>query len=139
MKVQLLKSMPHVPLPKLRPALQEQNAQNNDQAIEDLNAVGGQDNIEDPGNDVDSTDYAFQYCPHNQQRNDVLDAGNWTTRHFRKVFRKVVVNRHRKIQKGERAENVGHNISYGNNENSESDNEEDFQEGIPLVQRTQRI
>ena len=99
MKVQLLKSMPHVPLPKLRPELQEQNAHNSDRAIEDLNAVGGQDNIEDPGNDVDNTDSAFQYCPHNQQRNDVLDAGNWTTRHFRKVFRKVVVNTHRKIQK----------------------------------------
>ena len=105
--------MPHLPLPKLRPELQEQKAQNSDQAIEDLNAVGGQDNIE--------------------------DARNWTSRHLRKVFRKVVVNRHRKIQKGERAENVGHNISYGNKENSESDNEEDFQEGIPLVQGTQII
>ena len=101
--------------------------------------MGGQDNIEDPGNDFDNTDSAFHYCPHNQQRNDVLDAKNWTSRHLRKVFRKVVVNRHRKIQKGERAKNVGHNISYGNKENSESDNEEDFQEGIPLVQRTQII
>ena len=138
MKVQLLKSMAHVPLPKLRPELQEQKAQNSDQAIEDLNAVGRQDNIEDSGNHVDNTGAAFQYCPHNQQRNDILDAGNWTTRHFRKVFRKVAVNRHGKIQKRELAENVG-NISYGNNENSESDNEEYCHEGIPLVQRTQII
>ena len=55
---------------------------------------------------------------------------------FRKVFRKVVVMRHRKTHEGERTENVGHHTNYGYNENSESDSEDDFQES---VQRTQRI
>ena len=39
MKTQLLRSMPHVPLRKLKPEDQEQNALHGDQTVEDPSAV----------------------------------------------------------------------------------------------------
>ena len=53
MKTRLLKSMPRVALQELRPDLQEQNTQQDDEGIGDCNAVDdGQDN--DPVNNVEN-------------------------------------------------------------------------------------
>ena len=45
-------------------------------------------------------------------------------------------NRYRNNHVEARSENVIQHISYGNSENSDSDCEEDYQEGIPHVRRT---
>ena len=52
MKTRLLKAMPHVALQKLRPELQEQNTQHD----EEFNAVGGQENDEVPVNVIQGSD-----------------------------------------------------------------------------------
>ena len=137
--------MPHVALRELKADLQDENTQHDDEGIEDHNAVDSQDNDETSPNDVENIDATedapatFQYGPHGQERNDDLGARSQATEFLRKVFNRIVIKRHRNNLVAERTENVGQHINYGSNENSESDSEEDFQEGIPLVRRAQRI
>ena len=143
MKTRLLKTMPRVALRELRPDLQEENTQQDDEGIEDRNTVDdGQDN--DPVNDVENIDATedapatFQYGPHGQERNDDLGSRSQATEFLRKVFNRIAIKRYRNNRVAERTENVGQHVNYRNNENSDSDSEEDFQEGIPLVRRTHR-
>ena len=135
--------MPHVALQQLKPELQEQNTQQNDDEIHHCNAVGDiQDN--DPVNEVENIDATvdapatFQYDPHDQERNDDLVPRSQATEFLHKLFKRIVIKRYRNNPGGERSENVGEHINYGNNENSDSDSE-DFQDGIPRVQRTHRV
>ena len=143
MKKNLLKSMPHVTLQELKPELQEQNTQHDNEGIEDQNAV---DDDQDNGpvnavENIDATEEApatFQYDPRGQE-NDHLGAGRKATEFLRNVFKRIAFNRYKNNHVGERTENSWKNVNYGTNENSESDSEEDFQEGIPLVRRTHRL
>ena len=133
--------MPHVALQELKPELQEQNAQQTDGGIEENNAVDDQDNDQIPVNDenIDVSEEAlatFQYGPHGQERNDDLVARSQAIEFLRKVFKRIVIKRHRNNRVAERMENVGQHINYGCNENSDNDSEEDLQEGISLVRRT---
>ena len=144
MKTQLLKSMPHVPLQKLKPEHQELNRQHGDGIIKDPNAEGGQDDNEVPVNVAENIETAegtaatFQYIQHNVLNNaEDLRATSGITELFEDVFRKLGARQRNKH--GESSENPVQLTSYGNNENSESDSEEDFQDVIPLVRRTQRI
>ena len=74
-----------------------------------------------------------------QERNDDLGPRSQATEFLRKVFKRIVIERHRNNHVAERMENVVQHINYSSNENSDSDSEEDYQEGIPLVRRTHRI
>ena len=144
MKKNLLKSMPHVALQELKPELQEQNTQQNDDGFEENNAVDDQNNDQSAVNDenIDVTQEAlatFQYGPHGQERNDDLVPRSQATEFLRKVFKRIVIKRYRNNRVAERTENVGQHINYGTNENSDSDSEENVQDGIPLVRRTHRI
>ena len=140
MKKNLLKSMPHVALQELKPELQEQNTQHDDEEFEDRNVMDGRDDDQSPVNaveNVDATEDApatFQYDPHGQERNDDLVPRSQATEFLRKMYKRIVIKRHRNNHVGERSQNFGQHINYGNNENSDS--EEDYQEGIPLVRRT---
>ena len=141
MKKNLLKSMPHVALQELKPELQEQNTQHDGKGIDHRNAVvNGQDN--DPVNAVENIDATqdapatFQYGPLGQERNDDLVPRSQAIEFLRKVFKRIVIKRHRNNHVEQRSEEFGEHINYGNNENSDSDSEEDFQESIPLVRRT---
>ena len=133
MKTRLLKSMPHVTLRELIPNLQEENTEDDDEGIEDHTAVDDQDNDQSPVNDVENIDgtedtpATFQYDPHGrQERHDDLVPRSQATEFLRKVFKRIVIKRHRNNRVGERSENVGQHINYGNNQNSDSDSEEDF-------------
>ena len=145
MKTRLLKSMPRVALQELRPDLQEQNTQQDDEGIEDHNAVDDQDNDQGLMNDIENIDATqeapatFQYGPLGQERNDDLVPRSQATEFLHKVFKRIVIKRYRNNRVAERMENVGQHVNYGNNEKSDSDSKEDLQEGIPLVLRTQRI
>ena len=140
MKTQLLKSLPHVPLQKLRVEIQD--TRHDDGTIEDVNAMGG----EAPANVVENNEAAgdtvanFQYDRRDAANNAKdLGATSRAAEFFGKVFRKLAVKRHRNKYKRESSETVVQLTNYGKNENSESDSEENFQDGIPLVRRPQRI
>ena len=139
MKTQLLKSMPHVPLQKVKPGDAEQNTSESDQ-VEDRNAVGGQTHNETHMNVVENTEATedtaatFQYDRHDSVNNsEGLGAISRTKHFFGKVFRNLVV---RNKRERESLENVVQLTNYGNNEISESVSEEDFQDKIPLMRRT---
>ena len=142
MKKNLLKSMPHVALQELKPELQEQNTQHDDEGFEDRNVMDGRDDDQSPVNSVENVNATedapatFQYVPHGQERHDDLVARSQATEFLPKMFKRIVIKRHRNNRVTERTENVGEHINYGNNENSDGDSEEDFQDGIPLVRRT---
>ena len=143
MKTHLLKCMPHVPLQKLKFEGQEQNTQHSDGIIEDLNAVGGQDINEAPVDVVENIETAedatatFQCRQYDVRNKDEgLGAIRRTTQFFGKAFRRVKGDRHRN-KCG--SENVVQLTSYGNNESSENDSDENFQDDITLVHRTQRF
>ena len=145
MKTQLLKCMPHVPLQKLRPELEEQNMQHSDEGIEDLNAVGGQD--EAPVNGAESIEAAkdtaatFQYAGHDHQNSVDLGPRSRRTEVVPRKIKQFWNKRQRQNRVGQRSSetetiNVGQHTPFGLNESSESDSEEDFQDGIPLLRRT---
>ena len=154
MKTRLLKAMPHVALQKLRPELQKQIAQPDDERMDDRNAVADQDD-ENPNavrgqnkdesfvmdNDTgEDTLATFQYGPHDQTNDGDLGVRSRTAEIFRRKINQFWNKRQRQSRSRERSEignrNVGHQRSFGFDENSESDNEEDFQDGIPLLRRT---
>ena len=140
MKKNLHKSMPHVALQELKPELQEQNTQHDDEGFEDRNVMDGRDDDQGAVNaveNVDATEDApatFQYVPLGQERNDDLVARSQATEFLRKMFKRIVIKRYRNNHAGEGSQNFEEHTNYGNNENSDS--EEDYQEGIPLVRRT---
>ena len=97
MKTRLLKSMPNVALRELKPDLQEENTQHDDEGIEDHTAVDDQDNDQSPMNDVENIDgtedtpATFQYGPNGQERNDDLGARRQATEFLRNVFKRIVI------------------------------------------------
>ena len=136
-KKRLLKAMPHIPLLELRPELREQNETRNDP--------------DDPQTQQDATDP-------NSQSVDGADAaemeGNTTFHDFEAehtggnnglVQRVKRFISKRKVKGGKNA--VGRiglvgaeddDMRYGDDESSESDNEGDQHDGIPLVGRNKR-
>ena len=126
--------MPHVALQQLKPELQEQNTQHDDEGFEDRNVMDGKGPVNAVEN-VDATVDApatFQYDPHGQERHDGLVARSQATEFLRKVFKRIVIKRYRNNRVGERSETVGQPINYGNNENSDSDSEDDFRDATLL-------
>ena len=124
MKKNLLKSMPHVALQELKPELQEQNTQHDDEGIEHGNAVNDdQDNDHvNAVENIDATEDApatFQYDPHGQERHDDFGARSYATGFLRNVFKRIAINRYKNNHVGDRIENTGKNVNYGTNENSE--------------------
>ena len=138
MKTQLLKSMPHVPLQKLKPEGQDRNAPHVDQTTEDPNAVGGGNNKEVPVNGVENieaeeTAATFQYGRHDAANNDGTLGATSQEEIFGKIFRKLVNKRGNK-QEADSVENAVQLTSFGTNESSESESE-DFQDATPLVDK----
>ena len=86
---------------------------------------------------ADNTTATFQYGQHGVVNNaEKFGTTSQTKFIFAKVFRKFAI---RKKHGGEISENNVKLTSYGNNENSESEGDEDFQDGILLMHRVQRI
>ena len=130
MKTRLLKCMPHVPLRQLEPDLEEKNA---GPADEDINEAVDERNSDVTANDfVNINEDLFQ---------NPKDVGSSSS--LRKLFGKIVKKfdnkRHGNSSRIERSGNGNYKVvqkySFVNNETSESDSEEEFQEGIPLVRR----
>ena len=131
----LLKAMPHILLLELRPELREQNEERND--------------TEDPQDTVDTAGL-------NTQGNDGADAGeieaNTTFEGLKEhiAIKRGVIDRMKRFISSNKingrnngAGMTGHvtaednNLRYGDDESSDSDNEGDLGDVIPLVRRNQ--
>ena len=127
MKTQLNKSMPHVPLQKLKPEHQEQSTQHHDEIIDDFNDVGDQDNNDSPVNVFENTETAedttatFQYARQDAANNaETLGAASQKTEFAHKIFRKLLVG-HRNKHEGESSENDVQLTNYGENSDTETE------------------
>ena len=137
MKKRLLKAMPHIPILELRPELREQNE--------------ASDDPDDPQGAIDDTEL-------NTQETNEADAGemeaNTTFHDFeaeQTCAKYGLVQRVKRFILRRKA-NGGNNAAgriglvmadndtmrYGDDESSESDNEGDQHDGIPLVRRNKR-
>ena len=137
MKKRLLKAMPHVPILELRPELKEQNEVTDDpddsqDAVDDadLNAEGtGEGNLTEMEGNTSFHDLEAEPTSGN----------NGLVQRVKRFISKRKVNG-RNIAAGRtrlmRAED--NNMRYGDDESSESDNEGDPHDGIPLVRRNKR-
>ena len=134
MKKRLLKAMPHVPILELRPELKEQNEVTGDpddsqDAVDDadLNAEGtGEGNLTEMEGNTSFHDLEAEPTSGN----------NGLVQRFKRFLSKRKVNRGN-IGVG-RTELLGAEddvMHYGNDESSESDNEGDHHDVIPLVRR----
>ena len=136
MKTRLLKTMPHVALLELKPELREQD---------------------DASGDHDDSNDTMDNVTLNTQRTDESNSGEMetnTTFHDleehvgvkdgvmqkvkRFIFRKKVNSRNIAAGRIRCMTTEDNNMRYGDDENSESDNEGDLHDGIPLVQRNKR-
>ena len=134
MKTKLVKSMPHVPLHKLKliPELKEEISLNPDEE---------QDNGES-NDEVEDVSFSFE-CSDQQgepKQHKVLGVRNRIRDIFRKIFKKTVITRY-EINSGSEGMNYCdlQLTKYNNSENGESDSEEDFHDETPLIKRTLRI
>ena len=137
-KKRLLKAMPHIPLLELIPELQEQNETRDDpddpqtqQDATDPNSqsVDGADAAEMEGN---TTFHDLEAEP--------TSGNNGLVQRVKRFISKRKVNRGN-IAAG-RTEVVtteNDDMRYGDDESSESENEADQHDGIPLIRRNKRI
>ena len=121
--------MPHVPLLKLRPELREPDEVHDDTDPEDPvdNVESNTESIEDAnvgGMDTNTTFHDLE--EHRDVEVGVID------RVKRFMVRKQVNGRNNAVVLATAEDN---STRYGDDESSESDNEGDTQEGIPLVRR----
>ena len=128
MKKRLLKTMPHVPLLQLRPQLGEQDEALNDP---DETAQGNADDDDDTnGPEIEAnTTFHDLDTESTHAKYGVVERVKRFISKIKVNSRKIAVSRIRLVT----AEND--NMPYGGNESSESDNELDLQDGIPLVRR----
>ena len=132
MKKKLLKTMPHVPLLELRPELREQDEVHGDTDPED--AV---DNVESITESIEETNAAGMEASttfHDLEEHRDVEVGV-IDRVKRFMFRKQVNGSKIVAERIRHVTTEDNNIRYGDDESSESDNELDLQDGIPLVRR----
>ena len=134
MKKRLLKAMPHVPILELRPELREQNEASDDPDDAEGNIVDDVDLNAEGTDEANTVNTTF----HNLEA-EGTGGNNGLVQRFKRFISK------RKVNGGniavDRTELVGAEndvMRYGNDESSESDNEQDQNDGIPLVRRNKR-
>ena len=132
MKTRLLKCMPHVHLRQLEPVLEEKNA---GPADEDINEA-----VDERNSDVTANDFVNINEDLFQSPKD-FGSGSKLRKLFGKIFEKFNIKRNRNSHEAKRSEDGNYKIeqkySFVNNETIESDSEREYQEGIPLVLRTE--
>ena len=138
MKKRLVKTMPHVPLLKLRPELREQNEVGDDpdhpqDTVDnvDMNAEGANEAYA-AERDANTTFHDLRAGPTGAKYGLVQRVKRFISK--RKANGGNIVAGRTGLG---RADN-NNNIRYGDDESSESDNEGDQHDGIPLVRRIKR-
>ena len=130
MKKRLLKAIPHIPLLELRPELREQ-----DMVSEELDDPRTEQDAAD--NDEVDTESVDEEIPREIDTTFQNDLGKLTgaesgikQRLIRFILRTKTIGKTNTARGTE-----DESMRYGDDESSETDNEEDVQDGIPLVQR----
>ena len=122
--------MPHVPLRQLAPELEEKYVEPTD---EDISEAVDEHNSNATVNDFENIDENLFQNP--------KDVGSSSSlrKLLGKMLKKFDIKRYVNISTMQGPENSNYNVeqkySFVNNETSESDSEEEFREGIPLVRR----
>ena len=134
MRKHLLKAMPNVPILELRPELREQNEASDD-PDDPQNTM---DNVELNAEDTDEANAAEMEA--NTTFHDLQDertgANNGLVQRFKRFISKKKVNcRNNPAGRIRCITTECGTMRYGDDENSESDNEADQHDGIPLVPR----
>ena len=137
MKKRLLKALPHVPLIELRPELREQNEALNDpddpQTVQNVTDLNGQSVDQTDGGEIEA------YTTFHDLTIEHTGANYGIVQRVKRFVSKIKVNS-RSIAAG-RIRNVtteDNDLRYGDDESSESDNEEDLRDGAPLIRRNRR-
>ena len=134
MKKRLLKAMPHVPILELRPELREQNEATDD-PDDPQDAVDDTEVNTEGTNEANTEEIEANTTFHDLEA-EPTSGNNGLVQRVKRFISKRKVN-NGNIGAGRigdlRAEDD--NMGYGDDESSESDNEGDQQEGIPLIPR----
>ena len=130
--------MPHIPILELRPELQEQNETPGD-PDDPQDAVDNTEVNTEGSDETNTAEVEANTTFHNIEAAHT-GANNGLIKRVKRFISKRKVNR-RNIAVDRtglmRAED--NNMPYGDDESSETDNEEDQQDGVPLVRRNKRI
>ena len=144
MKKRLLKTMPHVPLLELKPELREQDEMSGDPddpqyAVNDAegNTMDDVDLNTQGTNEANSGEMEANTTFHNLEEHVGVKHGVMQ-RVKRFIFREKVNSRNNPAGRIRCMTTEDGTMRYGDDESSESDNEGDHHDGIPLVPRNKR-
>ena len=137
MKKRLLKAMPHVPILKLKPELQEENETQEDP--DDPQDAADDTEVNTEGTDKQSAAEMEANTTFHDLEAEQIGRNNGLIQRVKRFVSKRNGNGGN-IAAGRTGLMMGEDdtMHYGDEESSESDNDADQQDGIPLVRRSKR-